>query len=148
MTAAVVTLNATTQENSIANFASGTFSTDAGSAADYTIYTGFKPRYVKVWNITDLLMYEWMEGLTNPGALETTGSTGAVANKTVEALGITILGAGAVGGTAVSRAADPGLIVSSPAEHTNSQGGVAGNGFTIDEDIMVASKSFMWHAIG
>jgi len=148
MTAAVVTLGATTQENSVANFASGTFSTDAGVAADYIIALGFKPRYVRVVNITDLLAFEWMVGLTNPGALLTTGSTGAVTNNATEAGGITVLGAGAVGDTAVSRVADPGLIVSTPAEHTNSQGGVVGNGFTLDEDIMVASKSFLWFAMG
>jgi len=148
MTAAVVTLGATSQENSVANFASGSFSTDAGTAADYNIYTGFKPRYIRVINITDLLQYEWMVGLTNPGALLTTGSTGVITNSAVEAAGITVLGAGAVGDSAVSRVADPGLIVSSPAEHTNSQGGVVGNGFTIDEDIMVASKSFLWFAMG
>ena len=75
-----VTLGATTQENSIANFASGSFSTDAGTPADYNIYTGFKPRYIRVINITDLLQYEWMVGLTNPGALLTTGSTGVITN--------------------------------------------------------------------
>jgi len=148
MTAAVVTLVATKQENSIANFASGSFSTDAGTAADYNIYTGFKPRYVRVMNITDILMYEWYDGDANPSAFLTTGSTGAVTHSATEAAGITVLGAGAVGDTAVSRVADPGLIVSSPAEHTNSQGGVIGNGFTLDEDIMVASKSFVWFAIG
>jgi len=147
MTAAVVTLGATTQENGIANFASGTFSTDAGTAADYTIYTGFKPRYIRVVNITDLLEYEWFVGLTNPGALLTTGSTGAVTNSAVEAAGITVLGPATDDtSAAVAQVADKGLIVGG--EHTNVQGGEVGNGFTIDEDIMVASKSFAWFAMG
>jgi hypothetical protein len=35
---------------------------DAGSPAVATFYPGFKPRYVRVENVTDRIMWEWYEG--------------------------------------------------------------------------------------
>ena len=38
------------------------YSDDAGSPAVATLYPGFKPRYVRVENVTDRIMWEWYEG--------------------------------------------------------------------------------------
>lgn len=144
MTAVVITNAATYQENTIANFASGSFNTDTGT--DYSnvfVPLGFKPRLVVLMNVTDGLTHTWVSGMTVPGAQYSV----AAGDKTLlTSTGFTINGGGAVGDTAVSRVADPGLIVGS--EHTNSQGGVVGNGFTIYSTMVVASKLFCWYALG
>src|SRR5271166_984293 len=140
----VVTLGATHQQNGISNFASGSFSTDSGIAADYAIYLGFKPRYVKIYNVTDAIEYEWADGMANPGGMQYLAN-GAQTYESTEAAGITIFDRDSVEmsqtGTVLTANAlvsDPGLVRGG--EHTNVQGGVLGGGFNLDEDIMVSSK--------
>jgi hypothetical protein len=149
MTAPVVTPVESQPQNfnSVAQFASGSFATDAGTPADYTIALGFKPRLVVVMNVTDTLRFEWMEGVANPGSISSVAAGDMTLNAT-EASGITILGAGTAGGTAVAMVADPGLLPTPSKEITDVQGGTVGYGFTIDEAIMVASKTFSWYALG
>ena len=52
----------TTQSAGRANAVTGSFTTDA-TAAEVTI--GFRPRYVRVVNATDGIVWEWMEGMAD-----------------------------------------------------------------------------------
>jgi hypothetical protein len=47
---------------------------DTGTAAAFTITTGFKPRYVKVMNVDGLCMEEWYEGMADASAVKTVDS--------------------------------------------------------------------------
>ena len=51
---------------SVNNVAVGRY-LDTGAAAEFTITTGFKPRYVKIFNVgaTGLASMEWFEGMTD-----------------------------------------------------------------------------------
>lgn len=60
--------SATSQSASISNFASGSFTSD-GTAAVVTL--GFKPRWVKVVNTTDVIVWEKIEGMAAANAVKT-----------------------------------------------------------------------------
>lgn len=84
-----------TQKNadkSLAQVATGRY-LDTGTAAAFTITTGFKPRYVKVVNLgaTGLATLEWFEGMADASALlEITDGTKSVDTTT----GITVSDSG------------------------------------------------------
>ncbi len=44
---------------------------DTGTAAAFNITCGFKPRYVRVINLTDREEIEWFEGMADASALKT-----------------------------------------------------------------------------
>lgn len=44
---------------------------DAGSPAAASYDVGFRPRYVRVDNVTDRIMLEWYEGMTTAHAVKT-----------------------------------------------------------------------------
>jgi len=71
------------QAAGVVNMAQGQYTGD-GTAGNIVVGIGFTPRYVKVWNVTDLLMYEFFEGMDSNllQTLLTTGSTGAVTSDT------------------------------------------------------------------
>jgi hypothetical protein len=95
----------------------------------------------RIHNLTDRISYEWLDGMTNPGALK----TAAAGTRTLETTeGPTVNAAGS-GTAAVAQVSDPGLLVGG--EHTNVQGGLQGNNVTIPATIMLASKSFAWEAV-
>lgn len=72
---ATTTKGATSQAMSISNFASGSFTSDGN---DYSITLGFKPRYVKIINSTDVIIWEKVEGMAAANSVKTVaGSTGA-----------------------------------------------------------------------
>lgn len=74
----VAAVNARTSESGgVVNFASGSM-TNASSAVAVTINLGFVPRYVKVFNETDILIWERSEGMAATHTYLITGSTGAV----------------------------------------------------------------------
>lgn len=94
---------------------------DTGTAAAFTITTGFKPRYVEVWNVTaastGLVGVKWFEGMADASAIkindEGTSETGVTL---ITTLGIT----------------------------------VSETGFTVglDTDLNVTSEQLSWMAIG
>ena len=55
------------------NIATGRY-LDTGTAAAFTITTGFKPRYVEVWNVTaagtGLCCVKWFEGMADASAIK------------------------------------------------------------------------------
>lgn len=68
----------------IANFACGYYTGD-GTQGQLVIPIGFTPRYVKLMNVTDLLFYEFFEGINaaagdtdNDDTYLTTGSSGDI----------------------------------------------------------------------
>ena len=65
-----MTITSTQTEHQVRNIAVGRYLTDAAAAA-ITITTGFRPRYVKVVNVTSGDMYEWFEGMTDASAIRT-----------------------------------------------------------------------------
>lgn len=85
MTAQVVTATPTPQPNNsdgVTNYSSGGFSTDAGTAAAYTLTLGFTPRKIRVINLTGSgngpIEYEVLDQMTaghtitkTPGATNT-----------------------------------------------------------------------------
>jgi hypothetical protein len=120
----------TSQENTIANFASGKITTDAGAAADTTISLGFKPRYV-MWLIqvggTPPVTLEWFDPMPSLTSIRTV-ATGV---QTVDAAGLTVNGPG------LPTAAASAII-----------GGVAGNNFMVKAADIPASGTFLWYALG
>lgn len=80
----------TQTESQVRNVAVGRYlSTE--TAAAFNLTTGFKPRYVRVSNVTDGTMMEWYEGMTDAHAIQTAADN---ARTILEALGITPLGGG------------------------------------------------------
>lgn len=75
----MATDTATSQDGGVSNLAVGSFTSD-NTAVDVTL--GFKPRYVKVINYTDLLVWEWLDGFAATHTLLTTGSTGVITDNT------------------------------------------------------------------
>lgn len=70
---------------SVANIAVGRY-LDTGTVAAFTITTGFRPRYVKVSNVTSRDQMEWFEGMTDDTGVKTV----AAGTRTLSAsLGIT-----------------------------------------------------------
>lgn len=115
-----VTESQSVQPASITNFAAGSY-VDTGTAAAISITCGFKPRYVKVFNVTaastGLVSMEWVEGMTAAHGIKTydegTSETGITK---LTSLGIT----------------------------------VSDRGFTIglDTDLNVTSEQLHWIALG
>lgn len=56
--------------NQVHNVAVGSY-IDTGTAAAFTITTGFQPRYVRVINQTSRDMMEWFEGMTDAHGIKT-----------------------------------------------------------------------------
>ncbi len=116
------TLTTNTQANTdgVPNFASGKWVSDAGSnAVNMTFTLGFTPRFVRFFNVTDILMHEWYDGMAADYALLTTGSTGAV----------TVLSSNAI----------------TVNDGTNA---TTGRGFTVNAALVPASKTGYWIAHG
>tara|TARA_R110000868_G_scaffold19150_3_gene82779 strand:+ start:740 stop:1054 length:315 start_codon:yes stop_codon:yes gene_type:complete len=67
----MATVNATTQAGGVANFASGSFTSD-NTATVVTL--GFKPRCIKVINSTDVIVWEKIEGMAAANSVKTTSS--------------------------------------------------------------------------
>lgn len=108
------------QAGGVVNVAVGRY-LDTGTAAAITITCGFKPRYVKVVNVTaagtGLNWHEWFEGMADASAIKVDDQGSSEAGVTI----ITTLGI-------------------TPAE----------DGFTIglDTDLNVTSEQLSWIAIG
>lgn len=89
-----VTESQSVQPASVTNVAVGSYLTSSTAAA-ITITTGFKPRYVKVVNVTaastGLVQMEWFEGMTAANGIKTndegTSETGVTL---ITSLGITV----------------------------------------------------------
>jgi hypothetical protein len=56
----MATFNATSQAAGVSNFASGSFTSDNTAT---TVNLGFRPRHVKVFNATDVIVWEKFEGM-------------------------------------------------------------------------------------
>lgn len=87
-----VTVVSQNNSESVANMASGKLTTDAATAAAYTLNLGFSPRYFCIVNITDVLVDEWFDGMGANTAIHSVGSTGVKTSTT----GITNNGDGTV----------------------------------------------------
>lgn len=70
----MATVSATSQAASIMNFASGSFTSDNTAT---TVTLGFKPRWVKVVNTTDVIVWEKIEGMAAANSIKvvTAGTT-------------------------------------------------------------------------
>jgi hypothetical protein len=66
-------ITATQTVHHVHNTAVGRYK-DTGTAAAFTITTGFTPRYVKILNIDGICMEEWSEGMAAASALKTVDS--------------------------------------------------------------------------
>jgi len=85
----MTTFAATTQAMGITNFASGSFTGDGTIA---TLNLGFKPRYFKLFNATDVVVYEKWEGMVAANSIKTVG----VGTTTNDASAITLDAVGTV----------------------------------------------------
>lgn len=75
---------------SVPNIAVGRY-LDTGTAAAFTITTGFKPRYVAVFNVTSGDKYEWFEGMADASAFK---QVAAGTSTIITTLGITVSASG------------------------------------------------------
>lgn len=64
----MATVTATSQNSGIANFASGAFTSDNSIT---TVTLGFVPRWVKVVNTTDVIVWEKIEGMPAVNSIKT-----------------------------------------------------------------------------
>ena len=68
---------------------------DTGTAAAFTITTGFLPRYVKIMNVDGICMEEWFEGMADASAVKTVDSgTGTTDIIKITSNGITVSSSG------------------------------------------------------
>lgn len=74
--------SATSQALGVVEFASGSF-TGAGAAEVVTV--GFKPRHVKVYNVTGVIMWEKMEGFVTNTCVKTV-TAGTTTSDTTSAI--------------------------------------------------------------
>lgn len=63
-----LTTNTQQQSAGVVNHSTGVLVNDAGGAVSVTLNIGFVPRLFRIMNVTDSISYEWMTGMTNPGA--------------------------------------------------------------------------------
>lgn len=78
---------------SVDNYYSAGLTSDAGAAADTYVNFGFKPRYIKLVNITDLATDEFFDGMPSGNSLHeiTAGTKSLVASAfVVDNWGVTI----------------------------------------------------------
>lgn len=114
----VATHGTTTQQGGIPNLASGVFTTDAGDAVAVAVTTGFKPRYVKIFDETNGTTYEKTDGMTSANVMKVLpGTTGA-------------------SDTVTQASVNGSLIV------------LGDRGFTVAAGAAVASSKFAWVAFG
>lgn len=59
---------ATSQDMGVSNFASGSFTSDNTAT---TVTLGFKPRWIKVVNSTDVIVWEKIEGMAAANSIKT-----------------------------------------------------------------------------
>ena len=59
-----------TTSGDVVNRAVGRYLTDT-TAAEFDITTGFKPRFVRIVNVTSLDQMEWYEGMASDSAVKT-----------------------------------------------------------------------------
>ena len=85
-----VTQSQSIQPGSIATIAVGNYK-DTGTAAAFTITTGFQPRYVKVENVDDRNFLEWYDG---QAAAEAQKQLAAGTRTNITTLGITVSASG------------------------------------------------------
>lgn len=64
----MATVSATSKSMSITEFSSGSFTSDNTAT---TVSLGFKPRWVKVVNTTDVIVWEKIEGMAATHAVKT-----------------------------------------------------------------------------
>jgi hypothetical protein len=64
-------INSQTQASSVANYAQGRVTTDAGAAVDTTFNPGFIARYIKWVDNTNRITLEWYEGMASNSAIRT-----------------------------------------------------------------------------
>jgi len=70
-----------TQSTGVNSFATGTYTGDA--SGDFNVVLGFTPRYVKVFNETDAITWEWARGMA---ATKTFKTDSAVSVDTTSAI--------------------------------------------------------------
>lgn len=73
---------ATTQDGGVSNLAIGSLTSDNSAVA---ITTGFKPRYVKVINLTDKIVWEWTADMAATHTLKTVAA-GTITDDTTSAI--------------------------------------------------------------
>lgn len=73
---------ATTQDGGVSNLAVGSFTSD-NSAVEIT--TGFKPRYIRVINLTDKITWEWTLDMAATHSLKTVAA-GTITDDTGSAI--------------------------------------------------------------
>ena len=88
-----ITSTQSAQPASVANIAVGSYIT-TGTAAAFTITTGFKPRYVRVSNEDGDAMEEWFEGMADAEAMKLVGDTSPVTYSKITSNGITVSASG------------------------------------------------------
>lgn len=75
----------TKTNNHVRNMSVGRY-IDTGTVAEFDLDTGFKPRYVRVVNVTSGDMLEWFEGMADASAIKTVA---AGTRSIITSLGIT-----------------------------------------------------------
>lgn len=81
----MATVVATSHAMGVDNFASGSFT---GDGTNTTITLGFKPRWFKIYNITDVVSYEKFEGMVAANSIKVVAAgtmTNDVSNITIDA---------------------------------------------------------------
>jgi len=73
---------ATTQDGGVSNLAVGSFTSDNTAV---NVNTGFKPRYVKVINLTDKIVWEWTYDMAATHTLKTVAA-GTITDDTTSAI--------------------------------------------------------------
>lgn len=80
-------ITSTQSEHQVRNLTIGRYITSSTAAA-FDLTTGFKPRYVRVVNVTSRDMLEWFEGMDDASAIK---SVAAGTRTLITTLGITPL---------------------------------------------------------
>lgn len=111
------TINSQSNSESIINLAVVRLTTDAATAAAYTLPLGFLPRVVRIHNLTDRITQEWFEGMAALSSLDTAAAGTVTLNTT------------------------SGITVNAPANDGS------GNSVTFSATTMVASKVFAVEAM-
>lgn len=100
-----------------------------GSAAAASIFCGFKPRIVWVWNETDVIKFEYQDGMTAAYAFKFNGTGPTITEITSN--GVTLLDGSEA----------------SPATAATGNVRTSGAGFSLGTGILAASKTYFITAI-
>lgn len=147
MTLATAGITPVTQNPSnLTNFATGTYTGDGSASAQLNI--DFTPKYVKIWDLTDVFSWEWCQGMPANDTIYFTGSadmavdTNNVISTNGQLVSVSSSGVYSPGGNGPG----DGTLINTSLSVWNPN--AANPNCTIGTNGLISGKSYVWMVFG